>query len=56
MSILYRWATNEDETLRTYAAGILASAAEQQDINGQHTNDNNLLVAYFFIMCAFYTN
>ena len=46
--MLYRWATNEDQTLCTYAAGILASAAEQQDINSQYTSENNALVNIYY--------
>jgi len=48
MAMLYRWATNEDKTLCTYATGILASAAEQQDINSQYTTENNTLVIILF--------
>lgn len=45
MSALYRWVIEGDETLRTYAAGILASAVEHQDINMHHTNDNATIVS-----------
>ena len=47
---MYRWATTGDETLRTYATGILASAAEQQDINSHYTSDNNALVLRCFAL------
>ncbi|CAK8675992.1 unnamed protein product [Clavelina lepadiformis] len=44
LPLLYDWAKNGSETLRTYATGILASAAEHQEVNSQHTSENATLV------------
>ena len=44
MALLYKWAREEKEPLRTYAAGILASAAEHQDINVHYNAENAVLV------------